>query len=172
MCSAEQSQMPFHQNMALLHSGQPSILPGAATCLQGGSLYSHVPCKPPQERIPLPMYLPCTHRSTHFCPSVSPSLLLTRKTSPKVTQGEVSKAESSRTQCQPQDTEGLESSPVASNGWCVDRRNPEARECRKIKRSSNEGVFLLSFFFFLEAFTLRKEPTKTTWNFCIKKIRL
>lgn len=121
---------------------------GAATCLQGGSLYSHGPCKPPQERIPLPMYLPCTHRSTHFCPSVSPSLLLTRKTSPKVTQGEVSKAESSRTQCQPQDTEGLESGPVASNGWCVDRRNPEARECRKIKRSSNEGVFLLSFFFF------------------------
>lgn len=161
--------MPFHQNMALLRSGQPSILPGAATCLQGGSLYSHVPCKPPQERIPLPMYLPCTHRSTHFCPSVSPSLLLTRKTSPKVTQGEVSKAESSRTQCQPQDTEGLESSPVASNGWCVDRRNPEARECRKIKRSSNEGVFLLSFFFFWRHSLCERNQLKQHGIFVLKK---
>lgn len=169
MCSAEQSQMPFHQNMALLRSGQSSILPGAATCLQGGSLYSHVPCKPPQERIPLPMYLPCTHRSTHFCPSVSPSLLLTRKTSPKVTQGEVSKAESSRTQCQPQDTEGLESSPVASNGWCVDRRNPEARECRKIKRSSNEGVFLLSFFFFWRHSLCERNQLKQHGIFVLKK---
>lgn len=59
MCSAEQSQMPFHQNTALLHSIQSSILPGAATCLQGGSLPSQ-PCS----HAPLPAP-PGVHPSAH-----------------------------------------------------------------------------------------------------------
>lgn len=35
MCLAEQSLMTFHQNMAPLNSGSSSVLPGAATRLQG-----------------------------------------------------------------------------------------------------------------------------------------
>lgn len=78
------------------------------------------PSRPPQERIPLPMYPPCMHRSTHFCPSVSLSLLLTRKTSPKVTQGEVSKAESLQ-------------------GRSANHRTPRA--CRAVQLPAMDGVW-------------------------------
>lgn len=169
----EQPQVPCHQNVALLNSGRSSILAGAGTCLQGGLLYSHVG-PPPQGLVSLPM-VPALHAQEHRFLSIGftfPPVYTQTLTQSHTRRGEQG-SKSSRTQCQPWNTKGLRRSPVASNGRCAGRWSLEARERRKkknllhmFKRRGFSSVF------FSEASTLQKEPTKTTFNFYIKKIRL
>lgn len=154
--------MTSHENMALLSPGRPSILPGAACHPSVGRLFL-LP-RAPKMPVPLPTVRTRSHRSPSPCPPVSLSLLLTRKPSSPVRQGEVSQEESqglSATTGRP----GLMAKPSCQQWPACRQVEPGARGHRKMKTSSYKAVFLLSFF---PPFTLQKEPTQTL-NFYIEK---
>lgn len=156
-CDLLNSSVTFHENMAPLTPERSSILPGAA-CQPSARRLSLQP-QAPKTHVPRPR----SHRSTGLRPPVSLSLLLTRKPSSQVRQGEVSQEESQglgATTGRP----GLVAKPRCQQWTVCGQVEPRGQGHRRMRTSSYKAVFLLSFF----PFALQKEPTQTL-SFYIEK---
>lgn len=144
VCSAEQPQVPFHQNMALLNSGRSSFLQGLPpVCKEAHSIamWGSSVC---------PWCLPYTqeHRFLPINFAFPPAYT---KPSPKVTRGEVSKAEGLQGHSASHELQGLVQKSSCQQWTVCGQVEPwgqGTREDKNIFKCSNEGVFLLSFFFF------------------------